>query len=204
MAAKKATQMPASKASASKASTTQAFTVPGLSSDDGSAAIDILQSRLTALADLVLTLKHVHWNVVGPNFIGVHEMLDTQYEGVSKMVDDVAERIATLGGVPHALSGYVVSHRSWDDYAIGRATVMEHLGALDVVYRGVVEDQRACIDKLEPIDPVSQDMLIGHAKDLEQYQWFVRAHLENSGGGLPTEAVRSERAAADRARSRAS
>ena len=46
------------------------FTVPGLSSADGSSVADILQERLSAYNDLHLTLKHVHWNVVGPNFIG--------------------------------------------------------------------------------------------------------------------------------------
>lgn len=55
------------------------FTVPGLSSADGSSVADILQERLSAYNDLHLTLKHVHWNVVGPNFIGVHEMIDPRW-----------------------------------------------------------------------------------------------------------------------------
>ena len=52
------------------------FTVPGLSDDQGARVADILQKRLSAYNDLHLTLKHIHWNVVGPNFIGVHEMID--------------------------------------------------------------------------------------------------------------------------------
>lgn len=61
------------------------FTVPGLSSADGSSVADILQERLSAYNDLHLTLKHVHWNVVGPNFIGVHEMIDPQVEAGSRL-----------------------------------------------------------------------------------------------------------------------
>jgi starvation-inducible DNA-binding protein len=37
---------------------------------------------------------------VGPHFIGVHQMLDPQYASVSELVDQVAERITTLGGQP--------------------------------------------------------------------------------------------------------
>ena len=44
-------------------------------------------------------------------FIGVHEMLDPQVDGVRLMVDQTAERIATLGAEPNGLPGYVVSSR---------------------------------------------------------------------------------------------
>ncbi len=73
------------------------YTVPGLTSEKGARVAEILQDRLNAYNDLHLTLKHIHWNVVGPNFISVHEMLDPQVEAVRGFADDVAERIATLG-----------------------------------------------------------------------------------------------------------
>ena len=80
-------------------------TVPGLERAASSRAITIMQDRLSALIDLQLTLKHVHWNVVGPNFIAVHEMLDPQYDAVGAMTDEVAERIATMGGAPLGHAG---------------------------------------------------------------------------------------------------
>src|ERR1700689_580030 len=136
------------------------YTVPGMKTGNAEKTIALLQDRLNALNDLALTLKHVHWNVVGPHFIAVHTMLDPQVEAVRAMVDATAERIATLGGSPVGTPGALVAQRSWDDYSIGRADAIDHLAALDVVYTGVIEDHRKAIDETEEADPVTQDMLI--------------------------------------------
>jgi starvation-inducible DNA-binding protein len=179
------------------------YTVPGMSSADGASTAAILQNRLNALNDLALTLKHVHWNVVGPHFIAVHEMLDPQVDAVRAMVDETAERIATLGHSPLGTPGVIVEQRAWDDYSVNRAGAIEHLGALDLVYTGVITDHRAAIDQLEDVDPVTEDMLIAQAGQLELYHWFVRAHLESSGGDLSTAGAATETSAATRAGSRA-
>jgi starvation-inducible DNA-binding protein len=172
------------------------YTVPGMKPDTAQTVIALLQDRLNALNDLALTLKHVHWNVVGPNFIAVHTMLDPQVDAVRAMVDDTAERIATLGGSPSGTPGALVAQRSWDDYSIGRADTLEHLAALDVVYAGVIDAQRAAIEDTEELDQVTQDMLIGHSGQLEQFHWFIRAHLERSDGSLATGNAKTERSAA--------
>jgi len=169
-----------------------AFTVPGMSAKDGATVITILQNRLNALIDLSLTLKHIHWNVVGPAFIGVHKMLDPQYAGVQLMVDATAERMATLGGVPGGLPGYIVANRTWDDYALGRADSQAHLAALDMVYRTVIASHRDAIEQTDKADPVTQDMLIGHTRELEEYHWFVRSHLEDYAGGLANAGATNE------------
>lgn len=183
-------------------SASSTFTLPGLDQDAAQRVAGLLQDRLIALADLTMTLKHVHWNVVGPHFIGVHEMLDPQYEAVAEMVDHVAERIAALGASPTALPGAIVAQRRWDDYGVGRAVVEVHLAALDDVYSGVISDHRRGIDETEDIDKVSQDLLIEQTGQLEQFQWFVRAHLESSDGRLEHEGARSARTSGTAATSR--
>jgi len=123
------------------------YTVPGLKLDTAGEAIALLQDRLNALNDLALTLKHVHWNVVGSHFIAVHTMLDPQVDAVRVMVDDLAERIATLGGSPVGTPGALVAQRTWDgaraypgevcDVAISRQSGVEHAAP--------VEDAEVCV-----------------------------------------------------------
>jgi starvation-inducible DNA-binding protein len=177
-----------------------AYTIPGIAQGDADDLVALLQDRLHALNDLALTLKHVHWNVVGTHFIAVHTMLDPQVEAVRAMVDELAERIATLGGSPVGTPGALVAQRNWDDYSIGRAGTQQHLGALDVVYTGIIETHRQAIDSTEELDQVTQDMLIGQSGQLEQFHWFVRAHLEAPDGSLATAGARTEKAAAKRAK----
>lgn len=176
------------------------YTVPGMTDKDADQVIELLQKQLSCYNDLHLTLKHVHWNVVGPNFIGVHEMIDPQVALIRGYADEVAERIATLGGSPKGTPGAILDDRTWDDYSIGRDCVQAHLSALDLVYNGVIEDTRKAIDETEELDPVTNDMLIGHAAEMEKFQWFVRAHLENAGGALSHEGASTEKQAARKAR----
>src|ERR1700728_4881272 len=123
-----------------------AYTVPGMKTDDAERVTALLQDRLNSLSDLALTLKHVHWNVTGPNFIAVHTMLDPQVDAVRAMTDETAERIATLGASPVGTPGALVAQRDWDDYSIGRADAIAHLGALDAVYSRIIEAPRSGLD----------------------------------------------------------
>ena len=159
-------------------STTYRSAVPGL--DDAAVArlADELQDRLASLLDLQLTLKHVHWNVAGPTFIAVHEMLDPQVIAVRSMTDAIAERIATIGGEPRGTTADIA--RAVDhEYGLGQAMANEHLAALASVLARVVGEHRASLGPVEEIDPVSADLLIGQIRELELFSWFVRSHLEH-------------------------
>lgn len=158
-----------------------------METDTAEELASVLQKRLATLIDLSLTLKHIHWNVVGMGFVAVHELMDQQTDSVRMMVDDLAERIATLGGVAAGLAGQVSDMRDAAvDYELGRAEVMAHLGALDKVYETVTAGHRSAIEEVAELDPVTEDLLIGQAGELEMAHWFVRAHISNVGGELAT------------------
>ena len=41
--------------------------------------------------------KNAHWNVLGPGFYELHKFFETQYESLDFIVDDIAERVRSLG-----------------------------------------------------------------------------------------------------------
>ena len=165
---------------------------------------ELLQKQLSTYNDLHLTLKHVHWNVVGPNFIGVHEMIDPQVELVRGYADEVAERIAALGASPQGTPGAILKDRDLGRL-LGRPR--HRAGASGRARPGLQRRDRGhsrkAIDETEELDPVTQDILIGHAAGLEKFQWFVRAHLESAGGKLAHEGASTEKSAANTARRKA-
>ena len=61
-------------------------------------SIELLQARLADAIDMALITKQAHWNLKGPQFIGVHLMLDKFRDEQDEFVDEMAERITQLGG----------------------------------------------------------------------------------------------------------
>ncbi len=112
----------------------------------------------------------------------------------------MAERIAALGDSPLGTPGAIEKYRTWDDYSVARDTAQAHLAALDLVYDGLITDNRKAISKVGKIDAITEDLLIGQTGQLEKFQWFVRAHLENASGTLANADAHTEKKAAKSAR----
>ena len=72
--------------------------------------------------------------------------------------------------------------------------------ARNAVNGDVARGMEAAIDQLEDLDLVTQDMLIGQTRKLEQFQWFVRAHLESPSGKLSNDGASTEKQAAKRSK----
>ena len=153
--------------------------VPGMNAADSVAVARILETRLMDTLDLQLVLKHVHWNVVGPNFIAVHEMLDQHVDAVHELGDDLAERISAVGAVPNGNAGAIAAGRSTSDYVMGREDALVHLAALDAAYARVIVDHRQAIRLVADLDPVTEDLLVEHTRKLEALQWLIRSFLRN-------------------------
>ena len=58
---------------------------------------EVLNRHLAAAIDLHAQVKQAHWNVRGPAFIAIHELLDKVADVVEGYSDTIAERAATLG-----------------------------------------------------------------------------------------------------------
>src|SRR5699024_12712742 len=82
--------------------------------------------------------------------------------------------------------GAGVASRGWDDSGVGGAPTNDHLGAVAEVYVSVIRDHRKAQEAVSDIDPMTEDMIIAQARQLELFHWFVRAHLETTEGGLST------------------
>ncbi|WP_427876043.1 Dps family protein [Gardnerella sp. 2492-Sm] len=153
--------------------------LPGLDEVTSEKTVAILQNRLSQEQEAALLLKHAHWNVTGPDFIAVHEMLDPQVAEVLAQADETAERIATLGGSPLGRADDVIGVRTWKRFALtGRKSTKEYLQALIEYYNDMIANDRKAITQLDELDVISSNIMQDHVQQLEKFQWFMRSHLE--------------------------
>lgn len=61
--------------------------------------MQLLNDRLAEAIDLQLQAKHAHWNVKGPNCVGLHDLFDRVADAVRDFVDLMAGRGVALGGI---------------------------------------------------------------------------------------------------------
>src|SRR6059058_5612599 len=69
-----------------------------VSSNSKSVSIAVLNARLADAIDLALLTKQAHWNIKGPQFIALHEMIDGFRTELDEHVDTMADRVVQLGG----------------------------------------------------------------------------------------------------------
>ncbi|RYP84446.1 DNA starvation/stationary phase protection protein [Nocardioides guangzhouensis] len=134
-----------------------------------------LQDTLVELTDLAMQAKQAHWNVTGPRFLPLHAQLDKLATGLRTAADEVAERAAALGYAPDGRSDTVARESPLLVIPAGALTdqgvVKIMVRALDVVAKRV----SMRVQHLEQLDPVSQDLLITVAHDLEKQRWLFDA-----------------------------
>ena len=65
-----------------------------------SKTVEKLNLYLANLNVLYRKVQNYHWNIVGADFFTVHEKLEEYYDAINKQIDDVAERILSIGGRP--------------------------------------------------------------------------------------------------------
>lgn len=136
-----------------------------------------LNQLLVDLIDLQAQTKHAHWNVKGPYFIALHELFDKIALSLQVPIDDVAERITTLGGVA---SGTVrqVSAQSRLKELGSKVDGLVLVEALADRYATVASQVRAAIDSADQNgDADSADLLTGLSRVLDKNVWFLESHL---------------------------
>ena len=144
-----------------------------------STVIDILNARLIDAIDLALIVKQAHWNLKGPNFIAVHEMLDPMRTAIDGHVDIIAERVAQLDGTPIGTSQGVAKSSTIEAYPTDIKKVPDHLAALAGRFATLANQVREDIDATDEAgDADAADILTAFSRELDKDLWFIKSHLE--------------------------
>jgi starvation-inducible DNA-binding protein len=150
-----------------------------LSANAKSISIGILNARLADSIDLALLTKQAHWNLKGPQFIALHEMIDGFRTELDDHVDTMAERVVQLGGTALGTTQAVAKATTLAPYPTDIHKTKDHLAELIQRYGKVANAVRKAIDETDDAGDVdTSDLFTAYSRALDKQLWFLEAHVQ--------------------------
>ncbi|MCD8509248.1 MAG: DNA starvation/stationary phase protection protein [Bacillus sp. (in: Bacteria)] len=139
---------------------------------------EILNRQVANWNVLFVKLHNYHWYVKGENFFKLHEKFEELYNEAATHIDELAERLLTVGGEPVATMKEYLEISTIKE-AQGERATNDMVQTLLKDFEGLAEELRNDISVLEDEvgDEVTADMLIGVRSSLEKHGWMLRAFL---------------------------
>ena len=126
--------------------------------------------------------KH-HWQVSGPTFYQLHLLFDKHFGEQVEVVDTLAERIQTLGGVTIAMAGDVAETTRIARPPRGREDVATQLFRLLQAHELIIAEAREAAEAAQDNgDTGTNDLLVSDVIRVNEFQaWFINEQLEGVG-----------------------
>ena len=156
-----------------------------LASNSKAVSIGLLNARLADGIDLALATKQAHWNLKGPQFIAIHEMLDGFRTEQDEWNDTMAERVAQLGGTALGTTQIVGGATKLPAYPTDIYAIADHLAALIDRYADYGNVLRANIDaSADAGDADTADVFTEVSRGIDKQLWFLEAHVQEPMGRI--------------------
>lgn len=169
--------------------TTQAFGTLkpvriGLGGNARAASVASLNQVLADTMALRDLYKKHHWQVSGETFYQLHLLFDKHHGEQVELMDELAERVQTLGGVAIAISYDVAEATRVERAPKDREAVPDQLQRLLAAHEVVLtETRRAAREAADNGDDGTNDLLVSDViRTNEMQAWFVAEHLARTNG----------------------
>ncbi len=147
--------------------------------------IEVNKILNNVLADgnvLYIKLRKFHWNLDGDNFMELHKLFEEQYEDVAEAIDEVAERIATLGGTAIGTTSEFSKLSQLKENPGKVPTNQEMLKELVADHETIVKSLRKALDDCDEKygDAGTSDFLTGLMQEHEKMAWKLRKYFKGA------------------------
>ena len=141
------------------------------------ALIEGLNELLAAYQVVYFNTRGSHWMVKGENFFELHKLFETAYNDATSKIDEIAERILTLGGIPLQTASEMLKVSQVKEYRMN--------GDEDACVKGLLEDLKklGAIEKKiigeagTQDDIVTADLLTGYMGEQQKTSWMLSQFL---------------------------
>jgi len=139
-----------------------------------------LNGRLADCIDMFNQAKQAHWNLKGPNFIALHELLDEVAEHLEESGDTIAERAVILGGFAQGSTQDIGKNTTLTAYPAGltqQNPVVDHVSTQLADFGAKL---RKAIDVADAAgDKDTADLFTEVSRVVDKDVWFLEAHLQS-------------------------
>ncbi|WP_172256134.1 Dps family protein [Saccharibacillus deserti] len=136
-----------------------------------------LNKQVADWSVLYTKLHNYHWYVKGTHFFTLHAKFEELYDAATLRMDEVAERLLTIGGAPAATLREYLELTSVSE-ARGGETAEEMVDTLVRDFRAEAAELQEAIEMAGAIeDKVTEDMLIGMKSAIEKDAWMLEAYM---------------------------
>jgi starvation-inducible DNA-binding protein len=151
----------------------------GLSDDARKMSVDALNYLVADTITLRDLYKKHHWQATGPTFYALHLLFDKHAGEQTALIDALAERVQTLGGVTVAMAGDVAEMTRIEKPPRGREEVPVQLSRLLEAHEHILIQARALAKRAADVgDDGTNDLLISEVVRTNELQlWFIAEHL---------------------------
>ncbi|EKE84491.1 Dps family protein [Idiomarina xiamenensis] len=136
-----------------------------------------LNKLLSSYQIFYMNVRGFHWNIKGEQFFQLHEKFEETYNDLLTKIDEIAERILTLGQRPqHAYSTYIDNSEIDEakDVHEGRACV-KHIAQS---YKTTIAKQREILDLANEVgDEGTAALMSDYIKEQEKTAWMLTSYL---------------------------
>ncbi|RUO48534.1 Dps family protein [Pseudidiomarina donghaiensis] len=155
----------------------QQLNVIGLDQHHAEQLAERLNQLLANYQVFYMNVRGFHWNIKGKEFFELHVKFEETYNDLLLKVDEIAERILTLGQRPlHAYSTYIKASEIIEvkDVHDGKACVREILDS----YRVVIRLQREILEiASDANDEGTASLMSDYIKEQEKTAWMLTSYL---------------------------
>lgn len=146
----------------------------GLEREDCKGLAELLEKALADTYVLYAKTQGVHWNIIGPQFYGVHKLTQEQYEDMAESIDEIAERIRALGYLAPTKLSHLIQIADVQEVEDVNSALMVEMLAKD--HQRVATSLREAVQAADEVDDVfTADLLTARIGKHEQYAWMLRA-----------------------------
>lgn len=120
--------------------------------------------------------RNFHWHVSGPRFNDLHQFFESQYDALAERIDEIAERILSLGmAAPATLAEYVRLARLTEQPG-ATLTAEQMCAALLADHEAIIRQLRSDVELCgREGDAGTNDFLTGLMEEHEKMAWMLRA-----------------------------